>query len=89
MSEKGSMDEIINTIKEILFDVMGAEINDLNINLFSRKYECNAGDMIILIMELKKKYNISVERLVDNIKEYSVNSISEEVYKQISEGLAA
>ena len=89
MSEKGSRDEIINTIKEILFDVMGAEIDDLNINLFRRKYECNAGDMIILIMELKKKYNISVERLVDNIKEYSVNNISEEVYKQISEGLAA
>ena|GEM_PF-6678913 len=89
MEKTDLKNDIVNTIIDILFEVVHVKIEDLNVNLFRKKYECNAGDMIILIMELKKKYNISVEKLVDNIKEYSVNNIADEVFSQISGEVAA
>ena len=72
---------VISEILSILNKVKDDKISDLDANLFGKKYDFTAGEMLDVCMELRRKYGINLNLFYRNISEFTVNNIAEALQK--------
>lgn len=73
--------EVITEILSILSKVKDCKISDLDSNLFGKKYDYTAGEMLDVCMELRRRYGINLNLFIKNISEFTVNNIAEALQK--------
>lgn len=68
-------ERIREEVLALIGKVMPREIKDYDENLFGREYDMMPMEMVYVCMELKKRYGVDLNKLVDEVQGYSVNEL--------------
>ena len=71
--------EVLATLK----DIRETPIEDCKKSLFLPPCRYSSGEMVIFLMELKRKYNISLNEYMNLLKSYSVEELATALEQQI------
>jgi len=74
MSKKFEFEE---ELKQLLRISKSIENIDNDKPLFGVEYGFSSGDLLIVFMELKEKYNIDLNKFIDKVEDYTVNNIAD------------
>lgn len=66
----------------ILKDIRETPIEDYRKSLFLPPCRYTSGEMLIFLMELKRKYSISLDEYMSSLKSYSVEELSTALEQQ-------
>ena len=59
---------------------------DEDTNVFSLSFGMTPTDLLYVFMELKKKYPIDYNQVIDSIEIYSVNGLTDAIFQYLVEG---
>lgn len=76
-------EEKIAELIGILKAVKDCEIYDLDKDLFGRSYDFTSGEMLDVCMELRKKYNLNLNKFIRSIEEYTINNMADALCRQL------
>lgn len=74
--------EILALIAQTNVDVKGL---DEDTDVFSTSFDMSPRDLLYVFMELKKKYQIDYNQIIDSIENYSVNGLTDVIFRYLEE----